>query len=302
MTVTASDGDAFAAANERLERDLATPRLDELVSAYYDPALGFAGATFDALGVNPRNEITRDDLLAVTLLDGRWTASAVRRLLGADSAQATALLVRISSATSLWEASDQRLAAIDPLWDLLTSGRDGVGQTLASKLLARKRPRLVPITDKIIVARVDTAGQTWKALRYCFQDASLRQAIEALRPRQATTASVLRLLDAALWMLYSNLPPMDHPPSLGCVSLAPLLGTRSCKGVPASSSRVAFRRGRRSQSRQRLCPRRLRRWRKRQPQRDLVRRGLGAYPGAGAASSASGHSLSGSSSRSRCDE
>jgi Family of unknown function (DUF6308) len=204
MTAAASDGDAFAAAKARLEHDLATPGLDELVSAYYDPALGFAGATFDTLGANPRNEITRDDLLAVTLLDVRWTASAVRRLLGADSAQATALLVRISSATSLWEASDERLAAIDPLWDLLTSGRDGVGQTLASKLLARKRPRLVPITDKIIVARVDTANQTWKALRYCLQDASLRQAIEALRPRQATTASVLRLLDAALWMLYSN--------------------------------------------------------------------------------------------------
>ena len=47
--------------------------LSELLAAYYDPARGFAGATFDTMGASPRNEITRDDLLAVTLLDLRWS-------------------------------------------------------------------------------------------------------------------------------------------------------------------------------------------------------------------------------------
>ena len=46
------------------------------------------------------------------------------------------------------------------------------------KLLARKRPRLVPVTDKIIVARAGPAGQTWRASRRCLQDESLRRAIE----------------------------------------------------------------------------------------------------------------------------
>ena len=192
------------AAKARIERDVGTPGLGELVAAYYDPARGFAGATFDSLGVNPRNEITRDDLFAVTLLDVRWSPSAVRRLLGEDRSQATALLVGISSVASLWEASEERLVAINPLWDLLTRGSDGVGTALASKLLAGKRPRLVPITDKIIVARVGAIGQTWQALRCCLQDESLRRAIDALRPPQARTASVLRLLDVALWMLHSQ--------------------------------------------------------------------------------------------------
>ena len=196
--------EAIRAAKIRVERDIATPCLRALLAAYYDPARGFASATFDTLGANPRNEISRDDLLAVTLLDVRWSPSAVRRLLGADAKQASALLVRISSVTSLWEASDERLAAINPLWDLLTRGSDGVGPALASKLLARKRPRLVPITDAVIVRRVGAAGQTWQAVRYCLQDQSLRRAIEALRPRQARTASVLRLLDVALWMLHSQ--------------------------------------------------------------------------------------------------
>jgi Family of unknown function (DUF6308) len=69
---------------------------------------------------------------------------------------------------------------------------------------ARKWPRLVPVSDKIIVARVGPAGQTWRAPRHCLQDESLRWAIEALRARHARTASVLRLLDVALWMLHSE--------------------------------------------------------------------------------------------------
>ena len=73
----------------------------------------------------------------------------------------------------------------------------------AGKLLARKRPRLVPVTDKIIVARVQ-AGQTWRAPRHCLQDESLRRAIEALWARHARTAWVLRLRDVVLWMLHGE--------------------------------------------------------------------------------------------------
>jgi hypothetical protein len=53
--------------------------------------------------------------------------------------------------------------------------RDGP-QPQAGKLLARKRPQLVPVPDEIIVARAGPAGQTWRAPRYCLQDESLRRA------------------------------------------------------------------------------------------------------------------------------
>ncbi len=125
-------------------------------------------------------------------------------ILGADSRKATDLLVGISSLTDLWLASDQRLAAIGPLRALLTSPRDGIGETTASKLLARKRPRLVPVTDRIIVSAVGVRGQAWQALRYSLQDGSFRRAVEVLRPRGAGGASVLRLLGVALWMLRSQ--------------------------------------------------------------------------------------------------
>jgi hypothetical protein len=80
---------------------------------------------------------------------------------------------------------------------------------------ARKRPRLVPVTGEIIIARIGPAGQTWRALRYCLQDESLRQAIEALGPRQARTASVLRLLDVALRMLHGERMAGTRPASRG---------------------------------------------------------------------------------------
>ena len=79
-----------------------------------------------------------------------------------------------------------------------------MGPARASKLLACKRPPLIPLTGEIIGARVGAAGQTWQALRYCLQDDSLRRPVEALRPRPARTASVLRLLDVVLWMLHSE--------------------------------------------------------------------------------------------------
>ena len=80
----------------------------------------------------------------------------------------------------------------------------GVGRAQASKLPTLKPPRLIPVTDEIFAARAGTAGQTWQALRYWLQDESLRQAIGAVRPGPARTASVLRLLDVALLMLHSQ--------------------------------------------------------------------------------------------------
>ena len=81
--------------------------------------------------------------------------------------------------------------------------RDGP-QPQAGKLLARKRPRLVPVTGEIIVARLGPAGQTWRGAAILPADESLRRAIEALWARHARTASVLRLLDVAPWMLHSE--------------------------------------------------------------------------------------------------
>lgn len=63
---------------------VATPGMDRLVAAYFDPSPGsrFAGFTFDSLGAGaPTDQITAEDLLAVGLLDVRFKPPSLRALL-----------------------------------------------------------------------------------------------------------------------------------------------------------------------------------------------------------------------------
>src|ERR1700734_4014397 len=86
--------DAVRAAARRLEADLSAPGLGKAVAAYYtDPA--FAGMTFSNLGRNPRDAITADDLLAVSLLDITWRPEVVRVVLGRRSEGLSALLAGV---------------------------------------------------------------------------------------------------------------------------------------------------------------------------------------------------------------
>jgi hypothetical protein len=204
VTVDDFDHTAAETAKQRLLANLATPRLRDAITLYFDPAQPFAGRTFDSLGRNPPNEIIADDLFAVTLLDVRWTPLAVRALLGKRVAQVGNLLGGIDNHTDMWaDEAGKQLAAVEPLWELLCS-LPGVRDTRASKLLARKRPRLIPVTDSIIVSAVSTPGQTWLTLRHCFQDANFRESVKELQPRNAESATLLRVFDVAIWMLFSR--------------------------------------------------------------------------------------------------
>jgi len=191
-------------AKQRLTANLEIPLLGDLVAAYFKPGQPFAGRTFDCLGQNPPDEVVADDLLAVTLLDVRWTPLAVRSLLFERTTEVRELLGQIDSQTDLWaEGGGKELDASLPLWELLDN-LDEVGDTKASKLLARKRPRLIPITDSIIASAVGTPGHTWPTLRLCFQDQRFREKLENLRPDGAEGMSLLRIFDVAIWMLYSR--------------------------------------------------------------------------------------------------
>jgi len=89
------------------------------------------------------------------------------------------------------------------LWDALMA-IDGIGTASATKLLARKRPRLCPISDSVVIKAVDVPGRTWDVLRRLLQDPAARAEVEALRPAAAAEASLLRILDVALWISHSK--------------------------------------------------------------------------------------------------
>jgi hypothetical protein len=194
--------DAVRAMTDRIRRVLDTPGIARLVAAHFDPAGPFVGRDLDQLGDNPPNGITRDDLLAVSLLGIIWRPSAVRRILGADADALADLLSPITN-TDLWVADDALLKAASAAWHQLQDA--GAGPVGAGKLLARKRPRLVPIVDRVIKAALKPpTNRVWATLRSCLQNEELRLRVELVRPAGADDISLLRLLDVAVWMRHSR--------------------------------------------------------------------------------------------------
>lgn len=109
---------------------------------------------------NARDRTTAGDLLAVQNLAVRVPARAAIGILGDEPPSVTNLLSQISDSTGLASVTAAEYEGIlgketpaNQHWELLrqTGGkRWGIGPTIASKIMARERPRLVPIEDKVI--------------------------------------------------------------------------------------------------------------------------------------------------------
>ena len=185
----------------------------------------FTGALFDTLGrdelpskVCPRS-ISVVDLLAVTLLDVRLPAHAVTQLLDQESCVRLAEFLGGVGNVDLWTLDESiaerasgwsAFAAWDELVDL-----DRVGPTIASKILSRMRPRLIPIQDRV-TRRVLSYGRDendWRLFMCALRDSErlekargLRADVSALLPEPQYP--ILRIIDAASWMLGGESKPV----------------------------------------------------------------------------------------------
>lgn len=170
----------------------------------------FSGAYFESFGgggdaVGSRNRFSADDLVAVTFLGVKVPGWAALRILDTDAAELNALLRQIPVDLDLWETDPSLLepdSATFRLWTAIEA-LPGVGWVTAGKLLARKRPRLVPVYDQVVKdALMPTRKGFWSALREELQDPA---AVDRLREIHAQAelpdhVSVLRVLDVAVWM------------------------------------------------------------------------------------------------------
>jgi len=181
------------------------PSAAVLIAAYFDPSGPFPADTFDTIGENDRNCLGADDLLAVTLLDVRIDPPTARLLLGDDRAEISAILMQVPDDVDLWDATDNDLAGAATACDRLGEYA-GIGPVVAGKLLARKRPRLVPVVDRIVIHALRAPeNEYWTTLRECLADQDRRDRIEALRPEGVPAGvSTLRLFDVAVWMEHSD--------------------------------------------------------------------------------------------------
>ncbi|MGY0231977.1 DUF6308 family protein [Longispora urticae] len=80
---------------------------------------------------------------------------------------------------------------------------DGVGVTTATKLMARKRPRLRPIWDPVVAAVTGTGRRQWEPLRVALREDDRALHRRLLRLRSAAglplEVSPLRVLDVICW-------------------------------------------------------------------------------------------------------
>lgn len=168
------------------------------------------GARWDAWDPSGRRDadadvFTADDLVAVTLLSVRVPAQGAWLLLGERRDEMTGLLAAVGPDRDLVDESDPMTSA-SPAWQLENALREihGIGRTIASKLIARKRPRLYPIYDDVVGRQLGTRAAHLEPIRLALRedDGALHGRLLDLRDRAGLDESVpaLRVLDVLAWM------------------------------------------------------------------------------------------------------
>lgn len=123
-----------------------------------------AAITLDALPDNPPYSFSTTDLLAITLLDLMLEPQAVRTLLETRSRLFSDLLEDTPTDIDLWNATDDDLHATE-VWYTPLNDLPGVGQTRVTKLMARRRSRLILIVDGVIRNSLPLGPDSRKTLR-----------------------------------------------------------------------------------------------------------------------------------------
>jgi hypothetical protein len=175
-------------------------------------AAPFTGSRFEHLaGGGGRqavaNVVTADDLIAVQTLSVRIPAQAALDLLEGDlGVRLSKLLSSVPFDIDMAEAEAADLAEGSPAhtaWRVLCN-ETGIGWVTAGKLLARKRPRLLPVYDQVVRCILGRPRSFWLDLHGALSADNHALHRELLALRQSAdlpaTVSALRVCDVVLWM------------------------------------------------------------------------------------------------------
>ncbi|MFE4660562.1 DUF6308 family protein [Streptomyces hydrogenans] len=204
---------------QRLHTVLDAERVVDDLRRYFGIGLplgagAFTGGRFEHLaGGGDRRQVadrfTAEDLVAVQTLSVTVPAPVALDLLeGPLGTQLSELLRDIPSNTDLVDADASVITDGSPAyraWRLLED-QYKIGWVTAGKLLARKRPRLLPVYDRVVRCALGHPPSFWTDLRTALRedDAALHHRL--LRLRQIAglpkTVSALRVADVAVWMAH----------------------------------------------------------------------------------------------------
>ncbi|WP_405776585.1 DUF6308 family protein [Streptomyces sp. NBC_01538] len=190
----------------------------------FDEAVPFTGSRFEHLAGGGdcqavANVVTADDLIAVQTLSVRIPGQvAVELLEGALGVRLSELLSSVRFDIDMVEAEAADLAEGSPAhtaWRVLCD-QPGIGWVTAGKLLARKRPRLLPVYDQVVRCVLGRPKSFWLDLHGALRadNHALHRELMALRQSAdlPATVSALRVCDVVLWMHHRT----DHQ-QRGCI-------------------------------------------------------------------------------------
>lgn len=199
---------------------LSVDRAADLLRQYFDTSLNgeyYSGAFFERLDgggdrAGVRNRFTGADLVAVKMLSIRVPQDMVREMRARD-AEFRRLLEQIPYDVDLVDADpklvDESSAAWD-LWERLKTVH-GVEWVVANKLLARKRPRLLPVYDNDVRGLLGTPADFWASLRQTLaaDDHDLHRRLLNVRDEAGVgdDISPLRVFDVVCWMVAQERKP-----------------------------------------------------------------------------------------------
>jgi hypothetical protein len=174
--------------------------------------LSYRGGYFDRLGGGGdrgqfADVFTAADLIAVEALSVRVPIHATVAILDGDLGQKLAtLLSTIPVGIDLADADVHHVddhSPADRAWHLLKT-QTGIGYVTAGKLLARKRPELLPVYDDVVRCAFGWSGNFWLGLREELRASSCQlhhQLLALKRESQISDdVSALRALDVVIWM------------------------------------------------------------------------------------------------------
>jgi hypothetical protein len=189
----------------------------ELLRRYFGPvtAEGFPGAQFERLGGGGdrpavAHTITPEDLVAVGLLGVAVPPRAALAILEDRRLEISALLAEIPTGTDLADVDPTQITKGWPAWQLwdLLHGLDGMDAVVAGTLIARKRPRLIPVFDARVEDLLLPTSMLWVSLAEALRadDGALQARLLELREAAGlgSDISALRVFDVVVWMIASG--------------------------------------------------------------------------------------------------
>lgn len=190
---------------------LEDPAAVQNLRLFYDRDSNYAGRSFLAVGPVEYDSITAADLYATSLLGISVGPRAGRQLLqgGPHRNDVLKALRMVPVETDLADADDAVLDAAEHLHLQLKNALGGNKWVAASKLCARKRPRLFPVRDSLVTRALLGVGEDrrvdWLVYQHLITDTEVRRLLEKVIAESAVRESdlldpPLRILDVVLWM------------------------------------------------------------------------------------------------------